>query len=350
MKSLYPWFETQWQQWCQLGQSQGHAYLLSAPKGIGIEQFVTAVVQKTVCQTPTEQGGCGQCQSCHLLQSQQHPDFYHLTRLEDKKEISVEQIRTLIQKLNETSHQGGYKIIWIEGTEQLNQSAFNALLKNLEEPARQTLFLLTTHNIGRLPETIKSRCQQLNFPPPVLKDAIAWLQQTAPQMDLALIKRALRVNWGAPLDALNWMETGKFEEDTQWKEGLKQLQTGRKTVSNVVAEWLKWSTPISVFDYFYLWSVSAVRSVTYVSQNSTQNSTQNIAQTFSQSTNPEQHQQLQNWLTFQQATLQAKQHWLSNANKELVLETLCLEWLEVQQNPAPFQSVFQSKLQKGALA
>ena len=332
MKPLYPWFETQWQQWNQLGDSLGHSYLLSGPKGIGIEQFVTAVVHKTLCQAPSNQGACGQCQSCHLLAGQQHPDFYHLSRLEDKKDINVEQVRNLIQKLNETAHQGGYKMIWIEGVEQLNQSAFNALLKNLEEPAAHTLFLLTTHDIGRLPKTIKSRCQQLNFPPPVLKEATAWLQQHAPQVDVALIKRALRLNWGAPLDALNWINDNNFEENAQWKEGLNQLQIGRKTVSQVVAEWLKWPTPISVFDYFYLWSVSAVRSIVYTSQV------------------PEQRQPLQNWLAFQQATLQAKQHWLSNANKELVLETLCLEWLEVQQNPAPFHSTFQSTLQKGALA
>ncbi|VAW46107.1 DNA polymerase III delta prime subunit [hydrothermal vent metagenome] len=341
MKTVYPWLESQWQQWNQLGDSLGHAYLLSGPKGIGIEQFVTAVVQKTLCQTPSNQGACGQCTSCHLLLGQQHPDFYHVTRLEDKKEISVEQVRTLIQKLNETSHQGGYKMIWMEGVEQLNQSAFNALLKSLEEPAAHTLFLLTTHDIGRLPETIKSRCQQLNFPPPMLKEATAWLQQNAPQVDVALIKRALRLNWGAPLDALNWINDSKFEEDAQWKEGLKQLQAGRKTVSQVVAEWLKWPTPITVFDYFYLWSVSAVRSVTYLAEASIQ---------WSENLSSAQRQQLQNWLAFQQATLQAKQHWLSNANKELVLETLCLEWLEVQQNLAPFHSTFQSTLQKGDLA
>ncbi len=342
---LVPWLNPQWSQWLQLSDRLGHAYLLSGPKGIGLEQFVDAVVQSTLCVQPVNGQACGHCQGCHLLKGQQHPDFYHLKRLEDKKDIAVDQVRGLINKLNETSHQGGYKVIWIEGVEFLNQSAFNALLKTLEEPAAHTLFLLTTHEIGRLPATIKSRCQQLSFTPPALEDAIEWLNQKAPQVDGALVKRALRLNWGAPLDALQWIEAAKFEEDTQWKDGLKQLQSGRKSVSQVVSEWLKWSTPITVFDYFYQWSVSAVRSVTYVS----------VAQAEKESDqawslSAEQTLQLQNWLRFQQATLQAKENWLGNANKELVLETLCLEWLEVQQIAEPFQSVFQSRIQKGSLS
>ncbi|MGM0541106.1 MAG: DNA polymerase III subunit delta' [Pseudomonadota bacterium] len=347
---LLPWLNSQWLQWLQLSDRLGHAYLLSGPKGIGLEQFVDAVVQSTLCVQPIESAGlngsgCGHCQGCHLLKGQQHPDFYHLKRLEDKKEIAVDQVRGLINKLNETSHQGGYKVIWIEGIELLNQSAFNALLKTLEEPAARTLFLLTTHQIGRLPATIKSRCQLLNFTPPALADAIEWLQQKVPQIDVALIKRALRLNWGAPLDALQWIEAAKFEEDSQWKEGLKQLQSGRKSVSQVVGEWLKWPTPITVFDYFYQWSVSAVRSVTYIKASQAGNQSDQAW-----SLSEQQTLQLQNWLRFQQATLQAKQNWLANANKELVLETLCLEWLEVQQIAEPFQSVFQSQYQKGTLS
>jgi len=342
---LVPWLSPQWSQWLQLSDRLGHAYLFSGPKGIGLEQFVDAVVSSTLCVQPMNGQACGHCQGCHLLKGQQHPDFYHLKRLEDKKDIAVDQVRGLINKLNETSHQGGYKVIWIEGVEFLNQSAFNALLKTLEEPAAHTLFLLTTHEIGRLPATIKSRCQQLSFTPPMLPDAIKWLHQKAPQVDVALIKRALRLNWGAPLDALQWIEAAKFEEDTQWKEGLKQLQSGRKSVSQVVSEWLKWPTPIAVFDYFYQWSVSAVRSVTYVTTTQAENETDQAW-----SLSAEQILQLQNWLRFQQATLQAKENWLGNANKELVLETLCLEWLEVQQIAEPFQSVFQSRIQKGSLS
>ena len=209
------------------------------------------------------------------------------------------------------------------------------LLKSLEEPAQRTLFLLTTHQVDRLPATIKSRCQQLNFTPPAMPDAISWLHNQAPQVDEALIKRALRLNWGAPIQALDWIQAGMFDEDNQWKNDLKQIQSGRKTASQSVTEWLKWQQPERVFDYFYQWSVSAVRSVMY-------------------QTNPDapvpSNNQVQNWLRFQQAVLTAKQNWLANANKELLLESLCLEWLSIQQSEEPLETVFQSRIQKGKLA
>lgn len=333
----YPWLAPQWQQWQQLSDRLGHAYLLAGPQGIGINAFVKEVAQAVLCKQPKNGQACGQCSSCHLFSTQQHPDFFELRRLDDKKDISVDQVRSLIYKLNETAHQGGFKVTWVEGAEYLNQSAFNALLKSLEEPAQKTLFLLSTHQVDRLPATIKSRCQQLSFTPPAMPDAISWLHNQYPQGDEALIKRALRLNWGAPLQALDWIKAGMFDEDSQWKNDLKQIQSGGKTASQSVAEWLKWQQPERVFDYFYQWSVSAVRSVMYQPQ--TDENNPNISSS-----------QMQNWLRFQQAVLTAKQNWLANANKELVLESLCLEWLSIQQSEEPLQTVFQSHIQKGALA
>ncbi len=346
--SQLPWLNQAWQQWLQLSQRLGHAYLISGPQGIGLADFAKQIAHSVICQIPNQELNnglaCGQCHSCHLFSSQQHPDFFTLARLEEKKEITVDQVRELIYKLNETSHQGGYKVVWIDGVEYLNQSAFNAILKNLEEPAAQTLFLLTTHQIDRLPATIISRCQLLSITPPPLSAAVEWLHQQSPQADEALIKRALRLNWGAPLDALNWTNEGLFEEDQQWKNDLKQLQAGRKSVTQAVASWLKWQEPERVFDYFYQWSVSAVRSTMYQDSNAEINS--------------EKNHQVQNWLRFQQAVLNAKQFWQRNANKELLLENLCIEWLQIQQptiSPEtgtfePLNSVFSNQLQRGTLA
>lgn len=332
-----PWLAPQWTQWLQLSERLGHAYLLSGPKGIGLERFVAHIAQATLCLSPQHHEGCGVCKGCHLFKTAQHPDFYTLGCLEDKKEIGVDQVRGLMSKLNETSHQGGYKVIWIDEVERMNASAFNALLKTLEEPASGTLFLLTTHQMGRLPATIKSRCQSLAFGTPPLPQSMAWLQARLPQTDLALIKRALRVCWGSPLAAQAWIEGGEFAQDTQWNDGIKSLMNGHKTVSEVVKPWLKWPQPEAVFDYFYLWSVSSLRQATY-----------NTDAVFSQP-RPQVQNQVQNQLRFQQAVLQAKQAWLGNANKELVLETLCLEWLRIAHTSAPLHTAFASKLTKGTL-
>ncbi|MDG6774624.1 DNA polymerase III subunit delta' [Thiomicrorhabdus sp. ZW0627] len=326
---IYPWMAAQWQQWQQLQSRLGHAYLLSAPSGIGIESFVQQVTQSILCNTNNT---CGECSGCHLFLTDQHPDFFHLQVLEDKKEISVDQIRELVYKLNETSHQGGYKVAWVEGPEYLNQSAFNALLKTLEEPSEKTLFILTTHQVGRLPATILSRCQKLMFAAPSIDEAQSWLHQACPQADEALLKRALRLNWGAPIAAQQWIEQGLFEQDNEWKAALKQMQSGQKTVPQLVEKWLKWAQPEQVFDYFYFWSVSAVRAAYY-----------KPGAEYSDD-------QIQNWLRFQQACLQAKNSWQGNANKQLVLEALCFEWLQIQQSQAPLESVFQTNIVKGKLA
>ncbi|MCF6254346.1 MAG: DNA-directed DNA polymerase, partial [Thiomicrorhabdus sp.] len=301
-------------------------------------EFSEKLVQSLLCHQPVDNEPCEQCNGCKTYLAGSNPDFMDIQVAEDKKQISVDQIRALSKFITLSRSFSAYRVILLHPVEAMNMNAANSLLKSLEEPADNTVIILLATHLNQILPTIKSRCQQLNFSPPLLKEAVNWLQQAMPHVDLPLIKRALRVNWGAPLDAKAWLEAEKFNEDSQWKEGLKQLQSGQKTVSQVTALWLKWPTPTSVFDYFYLWSVSAVRSVTYAEgfQASTQTAAQQI--------------QLQNWLAFQQAVLQAKQYWLQNANKELVFETLCLEWLEVQQSPAIFQSTFASNLQKGTLS
>ncbi|WP_319381427.1 DNA-directed DNA polymerase [Thiomicrorhabdus sp.] len=329
---IYPWLQPAWQRWQALSSRLGHAYLISALPGIGMEPWIRNLAKTALCPNSAThaQTACGQCSSCHLFDTDQHPDFYHLHRLPDKKEIGVDQIREFIYRQQETAHQGGYKVAWIEGVENLNLSAFNALLKTLEEPGERSLFLLSCHQVADLPATIKSRCQQVHLPTPPLEVANQWLSEQCPQMDQALLKRALRMNWGAPLSALQWINDGKFDEDRQWNDALKQLQSGKKNVVQVCAQWLKWPQPEQVFDYFYQWTVGFVRHQVYARNT------------------PWQADTLQAALKFQQNVLTAKSFWSRNANKELVLENLCLQWLALQRGEQD-NSVFHSRFNRGQL-
>ena len=330
--SELPWLRAPWLQWQQLQGRLGHAYLLLSAQGIGIELMVEQMAKQALCQHSTMDGACGQCASCQLFASKQHPDYFHLQRLEDKKEVGVDQVRQLIEKQNETSHQGGYKVIWVEDVENLNLSAFNALLKTLEEPAEKTLFILTCSQQSKLPATIKSRCQKLAVLSPELAVAINWLAQQRPQFDQALIKRALRLNWGAPLKATEWIDNGGVQEYAEWQDGLKQAQSGKKIPSKVVTPWLKWSNPMRVFDYFYFWALMQNRKMVYSAEDSLP------------------RQQVLTLLRFQQQVLQAKKAWLGNANKELVLENLLALWLQQsnQASTAPAK-LFTEHLQRGLL-
>ncbi|BBP46258.1 DNA polymerase III subunit delta' [Thiosulfatimonas sediminis] len=328
-----PWLRAPWLQWQQLQDRLGHAYLLLSAQGIGIELMVEQMAKQALCQHASSQGACGQCVSCQLFSSGQHPDFFQLQRLEDKTTVGVDQVRQLIEKQNETSHQGGYKVIVVAEVENLKLAAFNALLKTLEEPAQRTLFILTCAQQSRLPATIKSRCQKMTVSTPELAMALSWLAQQRPQFDQALLKRALRLNWGAPLMALTWIDKGGVQEYAEWQEGLKQAQSNKKVLSKVILPWLKWPNPLRVFDYFYFWALMQNRKIVYAASVL------------------EDKAAVLELLQFQQQVLQAKNAWQGNANKELVLENLLALW--VQQNDQSKsemrQKLFHEKLRRGLL-
>jgi len=330
---VLPWQVAQWDFWRQQSQRRAHAYLLTGSEGIGLSEFIEQMAHSLLCshQTPTGEA-CGHCEQCHLFVQGLHPDFFKVTVLEDKKEISIDQIRALNQKLFETAHQGGYKVAVIEAAERLNTHAFNALLKSIEEPPANTVIILSSYQPSRLPATIKSRCAHIRFAKPVVNEALAWLQTACPQADVALLKKALKVNWGAPLLAKQWLDAGTFEAEQAWQASLNQLLNGQLTTSKAVEQWKKMPEPEAVFDAFYLWSVDRIRAALYQQKIPLQLS----------------------WMHFQQSAMQAKQAWLGNANKDLVLETLCLEWLALNQNEAETEhlhpkTIFKSSLIRGDL-
>ena len=304
---LYPWFEDPLAEWSKQDNNLSHAYLLSGIEGIGLTEFANQMANDLLCKN---QGlsACNNCISCNLFSRNSHPDLFYISVPEDKKEISVDQIRELNKKLFETSHQSGFKVALIERAEKLNISSFNALLKTLEEPPANTVLILTTNEKNRLPATILSRCRKIDFVTPTSVVGINWLKQQLPQADEPLLKKALRVNWSAPLKAKKWIESNQFEQESEWQLDLRALRENKLSVSQTVAKWVKYENPEVVFDYFYLWSVSAVRAALYQ---------QKIA------FNP-------NWLFFQKMVLQARSIWFKNANKELLLEATCLAWQQHQ--------------------
>jgi len=305
---LYPWQTPMWQDWLDQGCYLGQAYLLSGADGIGISEFAMAMAQGILCQSEGLDA-CQTCVQCHQFSHQTHPDFLSLALLGDKKEISVDQVRALNDQVYRTTHQGGYKVVLIELVEHLNRSAFNALLKTLEEPPANTVMILTSHQSQQLPATLISRCRQIRFSIPPANEVMAWLQQQLPQADTLLLKKALKLNWGLPLSAKTWVESKDFEWESAWQTDIKNLQQQRISVSQQVEKWKKWSKPEVVFDYFYLWTVNYIRAAIYGKKLPYD----------------------RNWLIFQKSVLQARQLWQQNVNKDLLLESVCLEWLQCQQ-------------------
>ncbi|MCK4691608.1 MAG: DNA polymerase III subunit delta' [Desulfuromonadales bacterium] len=139
-------------------QRIAHAYLFDGPDGVGKRLVALALARALFCQTGD---GCGDCPPCRKVDHNNHPDL-HLLDAEGTS-IKIDQVRSLQQDLALRPLEGKYKVCLIDGAEQLNPAAANALLKTLEEPQPNTVIILLTSQPEKLLPTIRSRCQRLPF-------------------------------------------------------------------------------------------------------------------------------------------------------------------------------------------
>ncbi len=135
-----------------------HAYLFSGPDGVGKRLMALALVRGVFCR---EGAGCGDCLACRKVDHGNHPDL-HLLEAEGAS-IKIDQVRDLQRQMALRPLEAPRKVALVDGADRLSPSAANALLKTLEEPTGEALFiLLTSRPEGVLP-TIRSRCQRLPF-------------------------------------------------------------------------------------------------------------------------------------------------------------------------------------------
>lgn len=208
----YPWLEPDYQKILNAFQ-QGyghHALLFRTEAGIGGGELIKKVAAWLMCQTPKGYQPCGACHHCSLFNAGNHPDFYSLELIENK-DIGIDQIREVNEKVYQRSQQGGNKVIMLKYADRLTEAAANALLKTLEEPTENTYFLLQADLSSQLLATIRSRCQSWNIHSPNTEQALIWLeQQTMGKIDE--IRTALQVNHGRPLSALEMLQQGLLEK------------------------------------------------------------------------------------------------------------------------------------------
>ncbi len=183
-----------------------HALLFRSDAGLGTEYLVNEIAAWLMCRQPQGLARCGQCHGCHLFAAGNHPDFYTLASV-DNKDISIEQVRDVNEKIMQHAQQHGNKVVYIAAAERLTEAAANALLKTLEEPRPNTYFLLQADLSAPLLATIYSRCQTWLIPLPAEQTALRWLQaQCSAQSED--IRTALRINYGRPLAALAALQQG----------------------------------------------------------------------------------------------------------------------------------------------
>lgn len=150
-----------------VSNSPGHAWLFQGPEGVGRRPAAFAFAAALNCdRSPT---GCGECISCAKILRGAHPDVHLI--VPEGQQILVDQIRGsanergVIPEASRSPIEGRTKVFVLEDAAQLNPHAANALLKILEEPPEDVVFLLVTADADMLPETVVSRCRRVDFVP-----------------------------------------------------------------------------------------------------------------------------------------------------------------------------------------
>jgi len=149
-----------------LNDSIAQAYLFDGISGIGKSLVAKVFIKLINCKNPTPTlNPCNKCSNCIKIEKNSFIDLIHIKPNSTKEIIKIDKIRQIEEKIAYKAYNGKYKVILIEDAEQMNISSSNALLKTLEEPPPNTVFILTASKISKLPDTILSRCQKILFSP-----------------------------------------------------------------------------------------------------------------------------------------------------------------------------------------
>ncbi len=138
----------------------GHAYLFCGSRGTGKTSAAKILSRAVNCENPHDGDPCGECSSCKSILADTSLDVYEMDAASNSR---VEEIRELLEKVDYPPQFSKYKVYIIDEVHMLSTSAFNALLKTLEEPPSYMVFILATTEPQKIPSTILSRCQRYDF-------------------------------------------------------------------------------------------------------------------------------------------------------------------------------------------
>ena len=217
-----------------------HAYLFTGTRGVG-KTTVSRILAKSLnCQGTDGQGGitaepCGVCQACRDIDSGRFVDY---TELDAASNRGVDEVQSLLEQAVYKPVQGRFKVFMIDEVHMLTNTAFNAMLKTLEEPPEYLKFVLATTDPQKVPVTVLSRCLQFNLRPMApetvfehLTKVLALENLPAEPMALKLLARAAR---GSMRDALSLADQAIAFGSGQLQEATVRLMLGSVDRSHVM--------------------------------------------------------------------------------------------------------------------
>jgi len=208
------------------------AYLFIGPIGLGKHATAITLAQALNCLSSTPDDACGRCTTCFRIGRQIHPDI-HMVEPQGQA-IKIDQIRQLQEALTLQAYEARVKVAILDDAGQLTIEAANSLLKILEEPPSQTLFVLVSQQLGTLPATLISRAQVLRFGVMPPAQIAAWLCQHTRQPSEA--QRTALLSGGRPGVALTMDLAAVLERRSDALNLLTEALAGNPSVALVHAE------------------------------------------------------------------------------------------------------------------
>ena len=172
-----------------------HAYLFTGTRGVG-KTTVSRILAKSLnCLGADGQGGitatpCGVCQACTDIDAGRFVDY---TELDAASNRGVDEVQSLLEQAVYKPVQGRFKVFMIDEVHMLTNTAFNAMLKTLEEPPEYLKFVLATTDPQKVPVTVLSRCLQFNLRPMAPETVLEHLQQVLQAENVPAEPQALRL-------------------------------------------------------------------------------------------------------------------------------------------------------------
>ncbi|HKR79785.1 MAG TPA: DNA polymerase III subunit gamma/tau [Nitrospira sp.] len=183
------------------------AYLFSGTRGVGKTTVARILAKALNCEQGPTRTPCGTCANCAEIAQGQSVD---VIEIDGASNTSVDDVREIRENVKFTPFKGAYRVYIIDEVHMLSNSAFNALLKTLEEPPSHVVFIFATTEIHKIPATILSRCQHYNFRRIAKAEIIARLRHVAEQDGIAIEDRSLaalaRASEGSMRDGLSLLD------------------------------------------------------------------------------------------------------------------------------------------------